>query len=92
MTAYATISSSIPGEKIATAVAVGIPNDPDKIGLIMEYEEIGSAEHAEAVVREMVKESMKSHGINCSRIISSSIDGIVENESFLSLVSAIILW
>ena len=92
MTAYATISSSIPGEKIATAVAVGIPNDPDKIGLIMEYEEIGSAEHAEAVVRDMVKESMKSHGINCSRIISSSIDGIVENESFLSLVSAIILW
>lgn len=92
LTAYATISSNTPGERIATAVAVGIPSNLDDIGIIMEYGEIGVAKHAEEVVREMVAESMLSHGIDYSEIASSSIDGVIDNEGYLSLISAIVLW
>lgn len=92
LTAYATISSNTPGEKIATAVAVGIPENPDDIGIIMEHEEAGTAKHAEATVRKMVEESMNNHRIKYSEIAVSSIDGIVREEGHLSLISAIVLW
>jgi len=36
-TAYASITSDIPGEIIASAVAVALPEKPDYPGLIMEY-------------------------------------------------------
>jgi len=50
-TAYASIHSDVPGEVISSAVAIGIPKDPNLAGLIMEY----SARAEEKVVAEQVK-------------------------------------
>ncbi len=50
-TAYASIYSDVPGEVISSAVAIGIPKDPNLAGLIMEY----SARAEEKVVAEQVK-------------------------------------
>lgn len=50
-TAYASLYSDVPGEVISAAVAIGIPKDANRAGLIMEY----SARAAENVVVEQVK-------------------------------------
>ncbi|MDD3845347.1 MAG: arginine decarboxylase, pyruvoyl-dependent [Syntrophorhabdaceae bacterium] len=49
--AYASLTSDVPGEVISAAVAIGIPEDPNLAGLIMEY----SARAEERVVVEQVK-------------------------------------
>lgn len=49
--AYASLSSDVPGEVISAAVAIGIPKDVDRAGLIMEY----SARAEEKVVVDQVK-------------------------------------
>jgi arginine decarboxylase len=49
--AYASLYSDVPGEIISAAVAIGIPEDADRAGLIMEY----SARAEERVVVEQVK-------------------------------------
>ena len=48
--AYASLSSDVPGEVISAAVAIGIPKDANRAGLIMEY----SARAEERVVVEQV--------------------------------------
>ena len=91
-TAYATISSNTPGTMLATAVTVGIPKDPNKIGIIMEYEAegIGSKTAAE-IAGKMVEESMRNHCIPLKCIHYSSAEGIVQ-EDYLCLISAIAMW
>jgi arginine decarboxylase len=49
--AYASLYSDVPGEIISAAVAIGIPEDANRAGLIMEY----SARAEERVVVEQVK-------------------------------------
>ena len=89
-TAYATVSSNILGEQIATAIAVGIPKNKSDIGVIMEA--IGTtAEETAEIARSMVIEAMKNHGIEIDHIEFSSIEGTVST-GYLSLVSAIAMW
>lgn len=57
-TAYGTIGSSMPGEEIAAAVAVGI-GDAGEPGVIVEYTHRGSREAAEQVVYDMVLEAFR---------------------------------
>lgn len=90
LTAYASATSNITGEKIATAVAVGIPGSPAEIGVIMESEGVEATE-TEKIARDMVFEAMKNHGIEIDHIESSSVEGVVE-EGFLSLISVIAMW
>jgi len=53
--AYASITSDVPGEIISAAVAIGIPKDSNRAGLIMEY----SARAEEGVVVEQVKKMVE---------------------------------
>lgn len=89
-TAYATVSSNTPGEKIATAIAVGIPKMATNIGVIMEG--VGNtADETAEVARQMVMEAMNNHGIEIDRVEFSAVEGTVE-DGYLSLVSAIAMW
>ena len=54
-TAYASLYSDTPGEIISAAVAIGIPKDANRAGLIMEY----SARAEESVVVEKVKKMVE---------------------------------
>ena len=54
-TAYASLCSDVPGEVISAAVAIGIPKDANRAGLIMEY----SARADEGVVVEKVKKMVE---------------------------------
>lgn len=53
--AYASLNSDAPGETISAAVAIGIPQDANRAGLIMEY----SARAEESVVVERVKKMVE---------------------------------
>lgn len=53
--AYASLYSDVPGEVISAAVAIGIPEDENRAGLIMEY----SAKAEEDIVVEQVKKMVE---------------------------------
>ncbi len=89
--AYAAITSSKKGERIAAAVAIAIPKDRNKNGLIMEYEDEGiTAEEAEAHVIEMAKWGMEYRGYEIERIESIAIDHVVEEHG--AAFACVVLW
>lgn len=92
LTAYASISSNCNGERISACVAVGIPKNKDEIGIIMEYSDYATEAHVKNICVNMVIEAMKNHSIEIAEVISSSISGVVMEEEYLSLISAIALW
>ena len=53
--AYASLYSDVPGEVISSAVAIGVPKDVTRAGLIMEY----SAKAEESIVIEQVKKMVQ---------------------------------
>jgi arginine decarboxylase len=53
--AYASLYSDVPGEVISSAVAIGIPKDTTRAGLIMEY----SARAEESIVVEQVRKMVE---------------------------------
>ena len=92
LVAYASISSDDTDTIISSAIAVGIPKDPERVGVIMEYSGNCSASVADDYVRKMTYEPMKNHGIDCLDIQSSSIDAIVNQNGYKSVISAIVMW
>ena len=91
-TAFATISSDVKGEQISSCVAVGIPENEEDIGVIMEYSGKVSKDEAENICQRMVIESMKNHNIPIKDIICSAESVVVKGDSFLSVVSVLSMW
>jgi arginine decarboxylase len=52
--AYATIDGTTPGRLISSAIAVGIPENRDEPGVIMEFEDHANLSTVEDIVRQMV--------------------------------------
>lgn len=92
LTAFASISSNHKGEQISSCVAVGIPKNKDEIGVIMEYSDSASEEEVKQICKNMVEDAMQNHSIEIEDIIISSITGIVGDEEYLSLISALAMW
>ena len=92
LVAYGNYSSNIPGEIIASAVGIGIPRDKDRVGVIMEFGGVSDANAAEEVVRQMVIEAMKNHGIECEDVLVSSAEAAVPAGEYSSVISAVALW
>jgi len=77
--AYAERISSEKGALISAAVAVGIPQDPDAAGLIMEFSRLGDSGPCEEAAREMVREGMETiRGIRIREIKSISVSHVVQ--------------
>ena len=92
LVAYGSTSSNKPGTRIASAVSIGVPKDKTSVGVIMEFSGECSAEEAEKEVREMARKAMDNHGFEIGEILSSSVEGIVEGDEFVSVVSAVAMW
>lgn len=92
LTAYGTLSSDTPGEVIASAVGVGIPKQSGDIGMIMECAGACTKEYVEALVYKMVKKAMDNHNIPCKEILCSSIEKVVPEKEFVTVISAVTLW
>jgi arginine decarboxylase len=61
-TAYAAITSEVPGETLAAAVGYALPDDPAKPGVIMEFHGIASREAAEQSIDRMLDEAFRVRG------------------------------
>jgi len=57
--AYAALNSDVPGEVISAAVAIGIPKDGNRAGLIMEYSARAEESVVVAQVKKMVEKGME---------------------------------
>src|SRR5919201_1275657 len=53
-TAYAAMTSEVPGETVAAAVGYALPDDPAKNGVIMEFHGTGTRDAAEDQIRAML--------------------------------------
>lgn len=61
-TAYAAITSDVPGETVAAAVGYAVPDDPAKNGVIMEFHGHGSLSEAEGAIQAMLEEAFRVRG------------------------------
>jgi len=89
-TAYASITSDIPGELISSAVAVALPKEPQYAGLIMEYSARGSKADIEETVRQMALEGMKLRQREIKELKSIAIELKVQKVG--ATFSAVVLW
>lgn len=89
--AYSTMCSSNDGEEIVAAIGIGIPSDPDNIGVIMEYSAIGSSVDAEKNVKQMVEDAMNNRNIQIADILIKSCQNVVHNE-YDCVLAAVALW
>ena len=89
-TAYAYISSDIPGEIISAAVAVALPKEDNQSGLIMEYSARGRREEIELIAKNMAREGMKMRQRETREIKSISAEYKVKKIG--AAFAAVILW
>lgn len=89
--AYASISSEVEGECIASAVAIGLPEDEKEAGLIMEYSAKGTKEEVEKRVREMARYGIEvTRGLKLKELKSISVEHRVKKIG--ATFAAVVLW
>jgi len=88
--AYAAITCSVPGEVISAGVAVAIPEDPVKPGLIMEYSAYGRSDIVEEIVVRMAEEGMKVRGVAVKEVQRAVVEHKVVNKG--AAFAAVVLW
>ncbi len=89
--AYASITSSKKSEIISAAVAIGIPKDKTKNGLIMEYEKEGiTKQEAEEYVIKMTEWGMSYRNYEIERIESIAVSHTVVEHG--SAFACVVLW
>ena len=88
--AYAKITSSNPGETIASAVAIAIPEDPSLPGLIMEHHQSAPLSEVLAEVREMALQGMNHRDRAVAEVLSIGSEHIVERHG--ATFAGVVLW
>ncbi|MCL1789921.1 MAG: arginine decarboxylase, pyruvoyl-dependent [Peptococcaceae bacterium] len=88
--AYGSLVSSESGSLIAAAVAVGIPADGDRPGVIMEHSGVMSAAEAKAYVIQMVEEAFEKRGVVLADVKTAAVEHCVE--SVACVFAAVPLW
>jgi arginine decarboxylase len=88
--AYASLYSDVPGEVISSAVAIGIPKDTTRAGLIMEYSARAEEDIVVEQVRKMVEKGMEMRKREIKEImaISATYKVITIGASF----AGVVLW
>jgi arginine decarboxylase len=89
-TAYASMTSDVPGQMISSAVAVALPEDPVHAGLIMEYSARGTRKEIEERVRTMAIEGMKFRDRKIKSLTSIAIEYQVNQIG--ATFAAVVLW
>lgn len=88
--AYATIDSTTPGRYISSAIGVGIPEDENEPGVIMEFEDHSKLENVENIVRQMVIDAFEYRNRKLKEIQSIGIQHQVETCG--ATFAAAVLW
>lgn len=88
--AYASIDAVTPGRMISSAIAVGIPEDVEEPGVIMEFEDHAELSTVEAIARQMVVDAFEYRDRKLKEIKSIGIEHKVE--VCASTFAAVVLW
>jgi len=88
--AYASITGDIPGEIISAGIAVALPEDENRNGLIMEYSAKGERQKIEETVRNMAMEGMKLRGWEIKDLKSIAIEHRIAKIG--AALAAVVLW
>jgi arginine decarboxylase len=88
--AYAALTSDVPGEIISAGVAVALPEDENRNGLIMEYSAKGEQRKIEEMVRNMAMKGMKLRGWEIKDLKSIAIEYKVKKIG--AVLAAVVLW
>jgi arginine decarboxylase len=88
--AYAHIDSQTPQMWIASAVAIGIPEDPEEPGVIMEFEDHTRLEYVETIVKQMVVDAFEFRKRALKEIKFCGIEHQVEKCG--ATFAAVVLW
>ena len=89
-TAYAEATSSNPGETIAAAVAVAVPENSSEPGLIMEHHGVCSLDDATGEVREMALRGMRHRERPVADILSTGSEHVVDRHG--AAFAGVVLW
>ena len=89
-TAYAAITSDVPGEIISAGIAVALPEDENQNGLIMEYSAKGERAKIEEIVRNMAMEGMMLRGWKIKDLKLIAIEYKVKKIG--AALAAVVLW
>ena len=90
--AYATITSNEIGKTISAAVAVGIPQNASKVGVIMEYEGECSKEEAKSKVMGMVNEALKCRQSELKNIEIAASECYISEGVYHTSFAVVALW
>jgi arginine decarboxylase len=77
-TAYAAITSDVPGETVSAAVGYAVPDDPAKNGVIMEFHGHTTRAEAERQIRLMLEEAFRVRGEPIREMKVVAVDHMVE--------------
>ena len=88
--AYACESSDVAGELIAAAVAIGVPKEKDRPGVIMEHHIKGSSDECEEMARQLVRHAFEKRGYAPKEIKSTSAQ--VKVASIATAFAGVVLW
>jgi arginine decarboxylase len=77
-TAYAAMTSDVPGETIAAAVGYAVPDDPAKNGVIMEFHGLADRQQAEDAIRAMLDEAFRVRGESIRELKVFAVEHTVE--------------
>uniref|UniRef100_A0A7V4E5C4 Pyruvoyl-dependent arginine decarboxylase AaxB n=1 Tax=candidate division WOR-3 bacterium TaxID=2052148 RepID=A0A7V4E5C4_UNCW3 len=89
--AYGYTYSAEKGQRITAAISVGIPEDPDNIGVIMEYSGDLDEDDAREFVVNMAREAMEKRGIKIKEILHKVVTTKV-NERKACVFAGVALW
>ena len=88
--AYASLCSEVPGEIISAAVAIGVPEDEDRAGLIMEYSARAEERVVKEKVKKMVEKGMEMRGRAVKDIMA--ISATYKVASIGAVFAGVVLW
>jgi len=77
-TAYAAMTSDVPGETVAAAVGYAVPDDPAKNGVIMEFHGHAGQAEAERAIRAMLEEAFHVRGETIREMRVYAVEHTVE--------------
>src|SRR5581483_11654256 len=77
-TAYAAMTSDVPGETIAAAVGYAVPDDPARNGVIMEFHGRATRQEAEGRIRAMLDEAFRVRGETIREMRVFAVEHTVE--------------
>ena len=88
--AYASLTSDVPGEVISAGVALALPHDKERNGLIMVYSAKGDRAKIEETVRNMAVEGMRVRKWEIKELKSIAVEYKVKKVG--AVLAAIVLW